>query len=719
MKINKLVLKNFRSYEEETIFDFSTTKEKNIILVGGKNGAGKSTIFEAIKLCIYGPMAYKYQGFNSSYISRIKSNINNNSLKNDTVDAFVSIDIELSESTEKNTYTLVRQWTFKDKKLDEKFLVYKNFAIIPLDKEELNYFENYITSIISPKIFEFFFFDGEHLSEFFIGKNSNTHLKQSLLSLCNFDTFDVLKNTIISTARSSKNANDEIELAKENYLSLENQLSELNSKEEALNEEFKEVSNKLEDLQQEKITLEKDFRKKGGVLAEERDSLNSKTIELETKRSLINQNIKDFCNDMLPFLMVKNQIKNLDKQLKTESDNLLYSQLKSKLNTQYIKSLLLNKIESSSLDEIAITVSEALIDDIKPNSYEEDFKMIHNLSNDESNSLYSLINNILDFDTSYILNSFKEYRDIADELSNIRTKLNSSLEDEALNIYITDIGNLSNKIGHLSESKDLLNNSLDEIRLKINEVTSERDKSKSKYIDLLQSNKVVDMSSNLILMLDDIIKTLTDNKTKEIQDNFMYIFKKIIQKDNFIDFIDIDNNFNASLYINKMYYSLELENLIENIGYDEIERKFGRLFFDDLFKLYNVENRSELLNAIKTDTQSAFLTLRTKVDINGFSSGEKQIYILCLYWALLKASDIEIPFIIDTPYARIDETHRNNITNEYLSTISDQVIILSTNTEIDEKAYREIKPKLNGEYLIKYDDKNRKTIQRKGYFFEV
>lgn len=333
--------------------------------------------------------------------------------------------------------------------------------------------------------------------------------------------------------------------------------------------------------------------------------------------------------------------------------------------------------------------------------------------------LFSLINTILDFNNTTILDSFKEYRNISNELSDIRTKLNTSLEDESLNQYINDIANLSNKIGHLSESKNLLSNSLDEIRLDINEVTSERDKSKSKYIELLQSNKVVDMSSNLILMLDDIIQTLTENKTKEIQDNFMYIFRKIIQKDNFIDFIDIDSNFNAALYINKMYYSLELENLIENIGYDEMERKFGRLFFDDLFKLYNIENKSELLNAIKTDTQSSFLTLRTKVDINGFSSGEKQIYILCLYWALLKASDIEIPFIIDTPYARIDETHRNNITSEYLSTISDQVIILSTNTEIDEKAYREIKPKLNGEYLIEYDDKNRKTIQREGYFFEV
>ena len=227
------------------------------------------------------------------------------------------------------------------------------------------------------------------------------------------------------------------------------------------------------------------------------------------------------------------------------------------------------------------------------------------------------------------------------------------------------------------------------------------------------------MSADLILMLDDIIKTLTENKTKEIQNNFMYIFRKIIQKDNFIDFIDIDENFNSSLYINKMYSSLELENLIENIGYEEMERKFGKLFFEDLFKEYKVDSKSNLLNTIKANSQSSFLTLRTKVDINGFSSGEKQIYILCLYWALLKASDIEIPFIIDTPYARIDETHRNNITSEYLSTISDQVIILSTNTEIDEKAYKEIKPKLNGEYLIEYDDKNRKTKQSKGYFFEV
>ena len=155
MKINKLRLKNFRAYEDEIEFDFTTTENKNIILIGGENGAGKSTIFESIKLCIYGPLAYRYQGQNSSYINKIKSNINNNSLINSNVESFVSIDIELVENTEKNVYTLKRKWIYKDKKISEEFKVYKNYSIEPLDLEEQNYFENYLKSIISPKLFDF------------------------------------------------------------------------------------------------------------------------------------------------------------------------------------------------------------------------------------------------------------------------------------------------------------------------------------------------------------------------------------------------------------------------------------------------------------------------------------------------------------------------------------------------------------------------------------
>ncbi|HBH0968984.1 TPA: DNA sulfur modification protein DndD, partial [Clostridioides difficile] len=554
---------------------------------------------------------------------------------------------------------------------------------------------------------------------FFVGKNSNIHLKESLLSLCNFDTFDILKKVLISTNRSNKNVSDEINIVKDSYLNLEMEINTLNSQEEIFSYELQKISNEIEKLQQEQLEVKKEFRKKGGILAEERETLNSRIAELEGKRFIINQNIKEFCNDILPFLIVKKQISNLEKQLKTENDILLYSRLKDKLNIEYIKNLLSDKIMPSALDEIALTVSEALTEDIKPDSYEENFKSIHNLSDDESRKLLSLINTILNFDNNSIINSFEEHRSISNELADIRHKLNTSLKDESLNTYINDMSNLSSKIDSLLGSKNLLVTSLDKLKLEIAETKSRRDKSKAKYIYLLQHNNIVDISTNLILMLDEIVTTLTETKIKLIQDNFMYIFKKIIQKDNFISHIDINVNFDISLYINKIYNSLELENLAKNIGIEGMEKKLGKLFFDDLFNLYSVEDKYELFNVIRNNTQSTFLNLRTKVDIDEFSSGEKQIYVLCLYWALLKSSGIEIPFIIDTPYARIDDTHRNSITSEYFSTISHQIIILSTNTEIDEKLYKIIKPKLSREYLLEYDSKNKKTIQNKGYFFEV
>ena len=96
MKINKVVLYNFNSYEGFNEFDFSSKSEKkNIALIGGKNGAGKTSLFSAIKIALYGPLSFGYVGVNPVYISKIKDCINSESFQNDIVESWVQLSISL------------------------------------------------------------------------------------------------------------------------------------------------------------------------------------------------------------------------------------------------------------------------------------------------------------------------------------------------------------------------------------------------------------------------------------------------------------------------------------------------------------------------------------------------------------------------------------------------------------------------------------------------
>ncbi|PAB60536.1 AAA family ATPase [Anaeromicrobium sediminis] len=729
MLLKNLRLKNFKSYEDEVEFNFSTDENKNIILIGGKNGAGKSSIFESIKLCIYGPLAYKYQGFNAFYINKIKSNINNNAFKNDIVTSYVSIDMELEEGSDKNLYTLTRTWTFEDTKLNESFVVYKNNSKTPLNEDELFNFENYLKSILSPKIFDFFFFDGEQLSEFFIGKNSNMHLKESFLSLCNYDTFEVLKNRIINSNKGKSKHTDLIDEYKDNYLSWEMKLQTLKEEESINISRIKILEDKISFLNAERKTLEEEFKKQGGLLSEDRKKLTNRLSECENIRGEVNAKVKNFANNTLPFMILKDNLLEIDTQIKKEIKNESYITTSKTLESSSLGEILPKIFDQyhidskgKDMDEISKNIIDSLKEELKPDTYAEDYRPLHQLSHDNFNTVSSRINELTanyEEHKKDIENSYAKYKQADIEVKEINNKLNTSLSNEELNLFLDKITKLNNSISEKEQLKILKEMTISSLKEEMNVVANQIEKSKSLYHNLLKENNVHDVSMEMIELLAKIIVTLTSEKIKEIQTYFMSIFSKIIRKDKFIDYIHIDNDFNVALYIDREYSSTDVLNLLSNIGSNEINKKLGNLFTKDLLKSLDATDIKEAKEKLNNMDNTTSISLRTKVDVGGFSNGEKQIYILCIYWSLVKASGINIPFIIDTPYARIDESHRNSITTDYFSTISNQVVILSTNTEIDEPAYRQLKDIISHEYLIEYDDINRKTNKTNGYFFEV
>ena len=278
-----------------------------------------------------------------------------------------------------------------------------------------------------------------------------------------------------------------------------------------------------------------------------------------------------------------------------------------------------------------------------------------------------------------------------------------------MHLVVNEINNIEIK---LSQCRSKLDTKIQDL----NNKEYHLNRAKNEYLSLLQDNNILEISTNIIDYLNELLSILTKDKISLIEKNFLDIFSAIIRKEDYVNSISIDENFNSTLYINKDYTVYEILNIINNIGFDELSKKYGSKFIDDLYTIYNVSNNDDLLIKLNNDIALNILKLSTKVNINDFSNGEKQVYILCLIWAIIKSSGVEIPFIIDTPYARIDESHRNSLTNIYLPNISKQVIILSTNKEIDSNLYKTIKPHVCNEYLLLYNTKDRKTEVKKGYF---
>ena len=102
-----------------------------------------------------------------------------------------------------------------------------------------------------------------------------------------------------------------------------------------------------------------------------------------------------------------------------------------------------------------------------------------------------------------------------------------------------------------------------------------------------------------------------------------------------------------------------------------------------------------------------------------FPAGEKEVFAVSLLWGLAQTSRLSLPIIVDTPLSRLDSSHRDNIVNNYFPNAGEQVVILSTDTEIDNDYYRSLQPHLNGAVHLEFNQDQELTTVKTGYFWEA
>lgn len=696
MKINSILLYNFGSYEGKALFDTqSTSNDKNIILIGGKNGAGKTTLFTAIRVCLYGYKSMGYKNVNSFYNRAIIKLINNNAKLKRPTQACVKINIALNNGHEIDNYSLCREWLLQET-LTEKFSVSKNGK--ELLENEVADFEKFLLNLIPPELFNLYFFDGEKIADFFLDEGSNTRIKEAFLTLCGYDIFDIMRRNFkrIGSGKTNETPDlDEYLLAKEVLVSTKQEQQELQ-------ECLKNCVDKMIACDADILTLEKTYKQNGGTSQEE---WNNKLVilkEEEKKRESYNALLKKWSNEIVPFLMIREQVLKVKEQIEKES------------SAQKIRHFL-EVLDSPAVKNIIRSDYPAIMQAVS-NNISSTEKVILDLSLEQSAVLLGNIHSILSFDANKVAKCKKAIKKSLALTAKIRAELGNS--------NISSVHEYMQQRAKLFENKSLLLVRRIELERQLAEnkealilAETELSRIQIRLEEELKQASIKDISTRAIVMLDNLQQRLYRSQINKVEAFFRSEIKILMRKTHFIDNISIDDDFNIKIYRNEEIQVSLLINVLKMNTESQINSMLGNMALKKLYELSATSEFDEMIryfNSYEKDT----VQLPVEIDKTSLSNGEKQIFIMTLYHSLVQLCDHEIPFVIDTPFARIDTEHRKNISMHFFSKLKGQVFILSTNEEIGSTHFQIMKDKIAATYMLENID-NKRTIVVSDRYFEV
>lgn len=693
MKIDSITLNNFGSYEGETVFETSSNSGRNIILIGGKNGAGKTTLFTAMKLCLYGYMSMGYKNYNGFYMRAITKLINNNAKMAKPTTACVAMRIFLSNGQEEDCYELVRSWLLSDT-LSESFTVKRNN--VPLSSEEIADFEKYMLSIIPPELFNLYFFDGEKIADFFMNEGSNVRIKEAFLTLCGYDTFDIMRRNFKRISGSSSASAPTLDA----YLKAKQETEQAQRMYQSLLKELSECEDEITTCESDIAALEKAYAQKGGISQE---AWNEKLLQLreeEKKRETWNAMLRKWANEVIPFLMIRDQIVAVKNQIAAENNCQKYQNFCEILETPDIRNLLgtnVSKVKNAAFAQFGSEENQIL-----------------GLSLEQSAALLAQVKVILSFDETKVAKCKRAIKKSISVSAQLRQELENSTVS-AVQEYMKQRAALfekkSNLLGRRVELEQALAVQKETFRL-----TGEAlDKTRAKLEAELKKMSINDISARAIVMLDKLQRVLYRQQIAKVEEFFRADIKMLMRKTQFIDDIRIDDEFNIFLYRHEpIACSVLLEalkekddmHLVEAIGHEAVQT------------LYHIAGGSspEAVRLYCASGKVDQIVLPIRVDQTALSNGEKQIFIMALYHSLVQLGRHEVPFIIDTPFARIDTEHRRNISLHFFSKLRGQVFILSTNEEIGSNHVQIMKDKIAATYTLENSDNKRTVVVHNSYF---
>lgn len=150
---------------------------------------------------------------------------------------------------------------------------------------------------------------------------------------------------------------------------------------------------------------------------------------------------------------------------------------------------------------------------------------------------------------------------------------------------------------------------------------------------------------------------------------------------------------------------------------DRRRKQLERLILEAFQRLLR---KSDLVGALTLDPDSLAVRLHQpngrEIPAHQLSAGERQLLAIAMLWGLAQASGRPVPVVIDTPLGRLDGEHRRALVERYFPDASHQVILLSTDKEVDSDFSELLDDAVAHRYRIDYSAAKRSSSFTPGYF---
>ena len=675
MKISKIKLNNFRIYKGQNELNLSSKGDKNISIIAGKNGFGKTTFLTSLIWCFYGKLMtqvedkYKKDVKNIGGYDNYLLSLINRDAKNESSDASLAVEVELEDllipSIPCRKVNIRRTYNLKTKEETLQIL-------IDGDENELTKdvgFEVFINDFILPReIAKFFFFDAEKIVSLAEAKSKSElrSLSKAYSEVLGIKKYEELKNNLesllIKLRRRGVSEHEEFKLKE--LLSEEDELEKIISHNQ---DKQDEIDKHLVILKAESDSLqEKLIREGNSITLEELKDLKSKRDFLKGESTIIKQKLRGLI-DIMPFVIAGKHLGNLYNQLGLENDNLfgtVTEQILKKELKSFSKSILdhsdLLSLDSSVKVKIEKVINSSMISKFnKTDTTSKVGKVYLDFKEETYREFDAIYNNIKTTFLSQFRTIVKEEKINKALLSRTTKKIKQGearKDNHLAKQFRNEKTKADDKIETLLNEKNELLVEIGGLRLKFGSHKKVRSEYEKNFNLVETDKKKYDITQKLLIKINELIKRIKNDKKYSLQKSVSLGLKKLMHKKDFI-------------------YNVRV-NIIDDV-----------MDIDLLDKNEVVINKDSL------------------------SKGEQQLYATALLKALVDESGIKFPVFIDSPLQKFDKYHSKNIIKEFYPSISEQVVLFPLlEKELSEIEYEILKPNLNKAFLIQNTNQGSKII---------